>query len=408
MLSVIIVGGGYGGAYTARRLGRHAQVTLVSRDNFLLFTPMLAEVAAADIEPGHIIAPLRHLCPRARIVVGEVVAIDTSERWVDVQPEIGGRPRRVEADHLVIAAGSVSRDFGIAGVAEHAHQFKTIAEAIAIRRRLLASLEAAAESRDDALTRVAVVGAGYSGAEAAASIADFLRSAIDKYYPEAPAAHVTLVDAIDRVTPTLPARLSAAAAEALRARGVDLMLGKRVASVEADGLTLDNGERIVASTVVWAAGVQANPLAAASGLPLRDGRIIVDGRCVAAPNVYAVGDIASVPDGHGGICPPTAQHALRQGRYLGRTLPRLALGLDPKPFSYRTKGQLVSLGHHNAVGLVFGLPVSGIVAWFLWRTYYWWRLPTILRKIRVAIDWTLDAAFPPDIASVPLERSAKD
>lgn len=401
MPSAIVVGGGFAGSEVARRLGGRFDVTLVSDQNFHLFTPMLAEVAAGDVEPSHIVSPLRQLCPQARIVIGTTTKVDVATRSVVVEPQIGDQPVRLHADYLILAAGSVSRDFGIPGVAENALEFKSISDAVAIRRRVVASLEAAAETQDERLTRIVVVGAGYSGAEVAASLADFVTSAVGRYYPSAPAPSVTIVDASDRLVPTLPDRLSDAAARQLRERRVEIVLGEKVAKVTPAGIELHSGRSLDAGTVIWAAGVEADPLAAATGLPLVNGRIAVDERFRAAPGVYALGDIAAVPMGNGGFHPPTAQHAIRQGAHLGRILPQIDLGLKGKPFSYTTKGQLVSLGHHNAVGLVFGIPISGIAAWFLWRTYYWWQLPTMLRKLRVAIDWTLDTVFPPDVAALP-------
>ncbi len=398
--SVIIVGGGFAGAEVARRLGTRCEVTLISADNFLLFTPMLAEVAGADVEPRHILAPLRQLCPHARVVVGEVTSV--SGTTVEVVPEVGGATRTYTADALVLAAGSVPATFGVAGVEDHALGFKDIEDALQIRRRILAFLEEAAESGDPLLTSVAVVGAGYSGAEVAAALADFMYHAQGKYYRSAPVPQISLVDLADRVAPTLPHSLSDAAAAALVERGVRLVLGQKVERVTGGGVVLENGERVSAGTVIWAAGVQAHPIAGAvTSETDRSGRLMVDGNMRVAGNVFALGDIAAVPDGNGGICPPTAQHAIRQGTHLGKTLPRLIAGVRAPTFRYKTLGQLVSLGHRNAVGVVMGVKLSGLAAWFMWRTYYWWRLPTMLRKARVAIDWALDLVFPPDISGLP-------
>lgn len=398
--SVLVVGGGFAGAEVARRIGTRCKVTLISGDNFLLFTPMLAEVAGADVEPRHILAPLRQICPHARIVVGDVTSIDGTS--VHVVPEVGGSPRTYSGDALVLAAGSIPATFGVEGVEEHTLGFKDIEDALQIRRRILAFLEEAAETGDPLLTSVAVVGAGYSGAEVAAALADFMHHAVPKYYQSAPAPQISLVDMADRVAPTLPQSLSDAAARALVERGVNLVLGEKVARVTGAGVELANGERVTAGTVIWAAGVRANPVGRAVSSD-SDGsdRLVVDGHMRVAGNVFALGDIAAVPDGLGGICPPTAQHAIRQGKHLGKILPRLLAGRNAPPFRYKTLGQLVSLGHRNAVGVVMGIKLSGVLAWFMWRTYYWWRLPTLLRKSRVAIDWALDLVFPPDISGLP-------
>ena len=399
---VVIVGGGFAGSAVARRLGGDASVTVVSMDNFLLFTPMLAEAAVGDVDPRHIVTPIRQLAPEAALVQGEVTAIDVEHRTVTVQPVFGAGPVTVEGDVLVIAVGSVPHTFGVVGVEEHALSFKEISDALRVRNRVLALLEGASLDRDPWLTRLAVVGAGYSGSELAAALGDFVRDAANRFYRDAPTPQVILVDAVERVTPALSKALSASAARAMRARGVELALGSAVSEVTQRGVRLANGEVIEAATVIWAAGIRPNPLVAELGLPTMKGRLVVDGHMRAAPGVYAVGDVAQVPSGRGLISPPTAQFALRQGRYLGRHLIALEKGEAGVPeFSYGTKGELVSLGHRNAVGRVLGIPVSGLIGWFLWRSYYLFQLPTFLRKARVGLDWTLDMIFPPDVAWIP-------
>lgn len=399
---VLIVGGGYAGVETARGLAKSADVTILSRENFLLFTPMLAEVAAGDIEPRHIVSPLRELCPRARVLIGEVEAVDVERRSVHYRPALGLEERTVSGDVLVLTAGSVPATFGVQGIDEETLGFKTILDALRIRRRVVALLEAATDSSDPALTTVVVIGAGYAGTELAAALADFMHDAASRYYASAPRSRVLLVDALDRVTPMLTEKLSAAAARALEKRGVEVMLGRRVARVSPGLVELEDGTAISAGTIIWSGGVRAHPLAGQSGMECdKMGRLLVDGNMRLATGVFALGDIAAVPDGHGGVSPSNAQYALRQGKYLGKRLPAIVAGESVKPFKYRSLGQLVSLGHRNAVALVLGVPMSGFIAWFLWRSYYLMRLPTLVRKLRVAIDWTLDLIFPPDVAGIP-------
>ena len=395
---VLIVGGGYAGVEVAKRLGTSADVMIVSDENFLTFTPMLAEVAFGDIEPRHITAPLRQMCRDATVIVGDVVAVDTANRSVDVRLAISKRTETLSGDALILASGSEAADFGIPGVAEHAVAFKTIADALRIRRRVLSLLESAAHSGKPSEASVIVVGAGYSGAELASGMADFLGEVIPRYYPTAPSGRVALSDAVDRPVPMLSKRLSRAATRALRRRGVGLLLGRRVAEVDADGVVLEDGTRVEAATTVWAAGIKPGPATAG----LEEGRrLATDGSMAIGPGVYALGDAAAVPDGRGGVCAPTAQAAIAQGRWLGDHLLSLLDGVEVKAFRYKTRGQLVSLGHRNAVGTVLGIGVSRWPAWFLWRSYYLFRLPTFLRKVRVALDWSLDLVFPPDIAAIP-------
>lgn len=399
--SVIIVGGGFAGLAVASGLEGRAKVTVVSDQNFLLFTPMLAEVAAGDLDPRHIITPIRQLAPEARVVSGAVEAIDVANRVVKVGRPFGLEPVELTADAIVVAPGSVPATFGVEGVDERALSFKTISDALRIRNRILALLETATDESDRRLTHVAIVGAGYSGAELAAALADLLGSASRRFFASAPRPAVTLIDVVDRVAPTLSRRLSARAERALTHRGVDLVLGEKVQAVARHGVVLESGGRVEAETVVWAAGVQPHPLVGELGLPTDRGRLVVDVNLRAAPGVYALGDAALVPDGRGAMSPPTAQFALRQGSYLGTHLPALLAGSRVPDFRYRNWGELVSLGHRNAVGQVVGIPVSGLPAWFLYRSYYLMRLPSLMRKARVALDWTVDLFFPPDVAWLP-------
>lgn len=398
---VLIVGGGYGGATLAHRLGDSLDVTLISDDNFLLSTPMLAEVAAGYLDPRHIVTPLRELAPHATIIQGRVEAVDPDEVSVTIDAPLGAGKRTITGDVLVMAIGSVPADFGIDGVAEHALDFKTIGDALAIRNRVLAALEGNSVSEDPRLTRTVVVGAGYSGAELAAALSDFVHEAAETYFGDTVKPEVILVDAVDRVTPALSERLSEAAAEQLRERKVELKLGVKVASVDSEGVLFEGGDRIEAATVIWAAGVKPNPLIETLGLPMERGRLVTDGRMRASERVFALGDVGAVPDGSGNTSPPTAQFAVRQARYLGDNLPRILAGETVPRFRYSTLGELVSLGHHNAVGRILKVPVSGLPAWFLWRSYYLLQVPSLFRKARIAVDWTLDVVFPPDIAWIP-------
>ena len=260
MADIVILGGGFAGTAVARGLGSRARVALISDDNYLLFTPMLAEVAAAEVEPRHILAPIRQMCPKARVVVGTVVAVDGWSGTAEVRSPITGRTRTYRGDALVLATGSRSATFGVPGVEENALAFRTITDTIRARRRVLSLLEESTERTDARLTHLVVVGAGYSGAELAASMADMMRAAVARFYRDAPPPRVTLVDAVDRVVPMLPERSSIAAAGALRDRGVSLVLGHRVTRVHNGGLDLEDGTTIEAATVVWAGGVEGAPL----------------------------------------------------------------------------------------------------------------------------------------------------
>lgn len=400
-LHVVIVGGGYAGANVAAGIGDDARVTLISDQNFLLSTPMLAEVAAGFLDPRHIVTPLRDMCTHADIVQGTVSAIDIQRVAVTVKGPLGTGESTITGDVLVLAPGSVTADFGVPGVFEHAFPFKTVTHALDIRNHVLAALEGTALSDDARLTKAVVVGAGYSGAELAAALSDLMHEAAETFFESAPRPEVTLVDAVDRVAPTLPARSSKVAEKQLRERRVSIRLNATVTSVDRAGVEFSDGTRIDASTVIWAAGVKPNPIVESLGLATEKGRLVTDGRMRVTDNVFALGDVAAVPDGSGEVSPPTAQFALRQARYLGENLTRIVRGESVPRFKYKTLGQLVSLGHHNAVGRVLGLPVAGLPGWVLWRSYYLLQVPSLYRKMRIALDWTLDVVFPPDIAWIP-------
>jgi len=269
---IVVIGGGYAGTAVARALGRRAQVTIITEDNSLLFTPMLAEVAAGALDPRHIVTPVRQLAPYANVIQGKAERIDVARKLVTVVPRFGLPRVEVEGDALVLALGSVPNTFGVRGVDQHANFFKTIGDALRIRNRLLALLEAASQQRLGHLTTVAVVGAGNSGVELAGALADFLGRAAARFFPQAPRPKVLLVDFVDRVTPSLPERVSAAAERALRGRNVELVLGRRVLEVEESGVLLEDGHQIKAATIVWTGGVKPNPIVAELGLTLDRGK----------------------------------------------------------------------------------------------------------------------------------------
>ena len=256
--SVLVLGGGFGGLATAQAISDRAEVTIVSDDNFLLFTPMLAEVAAGDVDPRHIVSPIRQLCPAARLVVGTVTRVDGTGRSVDVTPLLGGDTRTLTADAMVLAMGSVPATFGVPGADDIALGFKTIGDALRIRNRLVALMERSTEAPLGHAPTVVVVGAGYSGAELAAALADFLNSSRRFYPTRRPHTSSSSMPSTGSRRPC-PHGYSARAAAALTRRGVELRLGVGVAAVTGHGVTLANGDAIAAATVVWAAGVRAHP-----------------------------------------------------------------------------------------------------------------------------------------------------
>jgi NADH dehydrogenase len=407
---VLVLGGGFGGVETARQLERRlrgrddVEITLVSRDNFFLFTPMLHEVAASDVDITHIVSPLRALLRRATIIVGEVGAVDLAGRRVRITHGFEPHDHELEYDQLVIAMGSTTNFYGLPGLAEHALTMKTLGDAIHLRNRVIALLEqAAAECETDARRALTVVvaGGGFAGVETIAALNDFVRDALE-LYPRLRQRDVrmVLVHAGSHILPELGEELGVYAAQRMAARGVEIVIGARVQSMDDQGVTLTDGRRIASSVVVWTAGTSPHPLLEELGCPLDRGRVVVDETLAVPgwPGVWSLGDCAVVPDSRtGGSCPPTAQHALREARTVAANIVATLAGRPPRAFSFRTIGQLAAIGRRTGVARIFGVRFSGFLAWWLWRTIYLSKLPRLEKKLRVAIDWTLDLVFVKDV-----------
>ncbi|HZC98896.1 MAG TPA: NAD(P)/FAD-dependent oxidoreductase [Actinomycetes bacterium] len=411
---VLVLGGGFGGMYTAHRLERRlpaeeTEIVLINAENYLLYTPLLPEAAAGTIEPRHVVVPLRQALRRTRVKVGTVTAVDLGRRtctYVDA----GGTERALGWDRLVIALGSVSRMFPIPGLAEHAHGFKTLAEAIFLRNHALEQLELA-EVTDDPDERRArltfvVVGAGYAGTEVVAELQALVRRAL-RLYPALRMSHTrwVLADVAPQVLPELGGRLSRTALEVLRKRGVEIRLRTTLDQVGPDWVRFSDGEWVPTSTVVWTAGVTPDPLIGKLGLETDErGRLVVDEYLAVSgrDEVFALGDVAAVPIAgrKGATAPPTAQHALRQARVCGDNIAASLGHGERRPFAFKGLGLLVNLSEGYGVGRVLGVPVSGVVGWFVTRSYHWFSLPTWTRRLRVGLDWAVAAVFPRDVAEL--------
>ena len=406
---ILIVGGGFAGMYAAmemkRLVGAGHAVTLVSAENFMQYQPFLPEVASGTIDPRAVVVPLRPVLKHATVEVGEVTAIDHEERRVQVRiPD--GATVSLGYDVLVVTAGSWSRVLPIPGLAEHGIGFKTVQEAIYLRNHVLSRLDVASQTEDAERRRSALtfvfVGAGYAGVEALGELEDLARDAMRNYPTLNPRdMRWVLVEAAGRILPELPEDLAAYAQVQLERRRIEVLLDMRLDSTEGGTIRLSDGQAFEADTLVWTAGVKPSPLAGLGGLPVDErGRIVVDDhlRVVGVPDAWAAGDIAAVPDRTtGGLAPPTAQHAMREGRRLGKNVTATLLGGELAPFVWRNVGGVCSLGRYKGVANVFGIKVKGFLGWFLHRSYHLWAMPTIGRRVRIAIDWTIALLFPRDI-----------
>jgi NADH dehydrogenase len=396
----LVVGGGFAGAYAARRLGR-AGATIVNPSNFMLYTPLLPEAAAGSVEPRHVAVPLRTMCPDAELLLGSAVSLDHERHCVEVVSEAGRFT--VFYTDLVIALGAVTRMPRIPGLREHALCLKDLPDAIRLRNHVLRQIELADAAPDTAERRLTFVfaGAGFAGVEALAELQELASGALRRHPRlDGVTPRWVLVDPGPRILGQVPDRLAAAAARTLERRGVELASGTALESVDAEGAELSDGRRVDCDTVVWTAGVEANPVAAALGLPLDErGRVPVDAtlQVTGMPGVWALGDCAAVPNGAtpGTLDPPTCQHALRQARRLARNLSG-----TPRPYRYRTRGQMATLGRRHGIALVGRVPVAGMAGWLIARGYHLLQLPFVSRRARVLGDWLTAAAFRRDVAEL--------
>jgi NADH dehydrogenase len=403
---ILVLGGGFAGSYVARRLGPGG-ATIVNPANFMLYTPLLPEAAAGTVEPRHVTVPLRSMCPHADLVLGSAVAHDPERRVVEVESE-AGRFAIAYAD-LVVALGAVTRMPPVPGLSEHAHQLKDLNDAIGLRNHVLRQIELADAAPDEAGSRLTFVlaGAGFSGVETVAELNELVADALVRHPRlQGVQARWVLLDGADRILGQAPESLARFAARTLDRRGVEIVTGTTVRSVDAGGLVLSDGRRIDTRTVVWTAGVGPNPLLAQLGLPLDElGRVAVDEtlRVEGAPHVWALGDCAAVPNEAtpGQTDPATCQHALRQARRLARNLRG-----TPRPYRYRTRGQMATLGRRHGIAVVGSMRVRGLPGWLLARGYHVLQLPFVSRRMRVLADWALAAAFRRDVAELSTGRVA--
>jgi len=412
---IVILGGGFGGVYAAMQLEKllarenAVEVCLVSRDNFFLFTPMLHEIAASDLEITNIVNPLRKLLRQIEVIVGDVRQIDLPAKRVLISCDPHDYPQQIGYDHLVLALGSVTNFHNLPGSAEFALPMKSVSDAIRLRAQVLRHMEEAnsqcnLSDRQSLLTFV-VAGGGFAGVETVAALNDFVREALP-FYPSVreEMLRVILVHSGPVILPELGEALGRYTQKVLTGRGVDIRLNTRVKGVTEENVSLVDGSSIPTRNLVWTAGTAPSPLIFSLPCMKAGGRLLVDQslRVPDWPDVWAVGDCAFVPDmrNPGKSHPPTAQHAMREGKIVAQNIVAALADRPLKSFSFRTIGLLASIGRRMGVARIFGFNFSGFFAWWMWRTIYLSKLPGLDKKIRVAFDWTLDLLFPKDVCAV--------
>jgi NADH dehydrogenase len=419
---VLILGGGFGGVYTAmhleRSLGRRGreevEIALVNRDNYLVFQPMLPEVISGVINTLHVICPIRRLAPHARVYTREIERIDLERKTVRLAPGCRPKPLVLRYDHLVLALGTVLDDAKVPGMREHAMPFKYLGDGLVLRNHLVRMLEQAdiendADERQRLLTFV-VAGGGFSGVECAAELNDFVHAAIKVYRRLRPKElRVILLQSAERILPEIDAGLAGFAHRILERRGIEIRLQTRLQAVTAEAALAGDksgGDPCLIPTRTTVVTVPTRPHALIAGLPceLDRGKVRVDAT-LGVPGwdgLWAVGDCAAVPQPDGILSPPTAQHAIRQARLCARNILATFDGRTRQPFQFTGLGKLGSLGRGAAVAEILGIKLSGLPAWFLWRAIYLAKFPGLDRKLRILTDWVLDVILPRDITQIRL------
>lgn len=414
---IIVLGGGFAGAYCVQALDRalpQADIILINRHNYFIFYPLLVEAGTGTLNPRTAVVSLRSFCRRATFLMGEIEDVEPQLNEVHYRPAGEGPLRTLVYDQLVIALGSVTSLPPVPGLKEYGYEIKSLAHAVELRDRAIRLLEQAdqepdAQRRKELLT-IVVVGGSFTGVEVAGEFNAYLREAAKKYRNiSLEDVRVVLVEHGQRLLKSLDDSLSDWAAVHLRRRGVELHLADSVDRIEADCCWLKQTGRIATCTVIWCAGVAAPPVLQKVEVP-RDRlgymRCRPDGRVEGYDNVWGIGDCAINPNGEGGTYPPTAQHAVQLGRQVAANIVRVVRGHEPVPIQIRSKGTLAAFGYHSAVAKVGKLKLTGFPAWFLWRTAYLIKMPTLRKKLRVAWDWTADLIFPHEFFELGVHRAS--
>src|SRR5216117_2649803 len=408
---IVIAGGGFAGLYAAmhfnKRLARRTdvEVTLISRENFILFTPMLHEVAAGDLYPGDIVNPLRRILRHVKFIEADVQAIDLNARRVHCTGGVADSELEFEFDHLLLTLGSETNFFNMDGVRDWSVTMKSLTDAALLRNRMVALLEEASLQNDEAARRqlltFVTAGGGFSGTETTGAVNDFVRETV-RYYPQLSEdlIRVVVVHPGNFILPELGEELGRYAERKLRDRKVEVIKGARVANYDGVVVTLSDGASIPAATLIWTAGVKPSPVIAPLPCQKERGRLLVSEylAVTGVAGLWAAGDCAAVPISNTEkFHLPTAQHGLREGLVAAKNIEAVVLDRPLKAFTFTTLGKLATIGRRTGVAIVFGRKFSGFIAWCLWRSVYLMKLPRLAKKLRVMVGWTLDLFFSRDI-----------
>ena len=415
--NLVIIGGGFAGATLAKelesRLPREWEIYILSKTNFITYNPLLPEVVGASVLPAHVESPLRLMLKRTRIRMVTVDSIDLQNKTIEYHND---EPASIHFDQLIFAAGVGANTTMLPGLHEHSLPLKTVGDALMIRNRVIERLEQATihsdETRRKQLTKFIVIGGGFSGVEVAGELEDFLQSA-ERFYKNVKRedCHVTIVHSSDRLLPELSEKLGKKTTRNFIKRGIEVKLNARAERIENEAVVLQGGERLEAATIICTIGTKPHSMCQLNEMKCERGKIVTgpDMQVEGVDGIWALGDCALVPNAASNtLCPPTAQFADRQARFLARNIVAKIKGKETKPFSYKPMGMLASIGRNNAVAEIYGIRISGIIAFFLWRGVYLLKVPTFARKVRLFLEWNWAMLFPPDIAHLGFKRTGED
>jgi NADH dehydrogenase len=423
---ILVLGGGYVGLYTAFGLQKmlranEASVTVVDPQPHMTYAPFLPEAAAGAIEPRHVVVPLRRVLKRCHVLTARVTKIEHGRKAITVEAA-DGHIEQLSYDVLVVALGAVARILPIPGLAEQGIAFKTIGEAIYLRNHVMTKLDEAASTLDPELRKrlltFTVVGGGFAGIEALAELEDMTRFAT-RYYENIDPDDIrwVLVEAAGRILPEVRETLGVYTVEQLEKRGIEVYLSTAAKSFENGHVVLSDGTEFESDTIIWTAGVKANPVLANSDLPIdKRGRLEATAglQVVGHPDVWTAGDNAAVPDlsrtedDPTATCPPNAQHAVRQARHLAKNIIKVIRGGRPKDYYHKNLGAVASLGLHKGVADALGLKIKGLPAWLFHRAYHVNAMPTFNRKVRIVFDWMLAGLFRREVVSLGQINNPKE
>lgn len=417
---IVILGGGFGGIYTAIHLQKQLrkipewEIILINRENYFVYQPMLAEVVGGSVGILDTVSPIHRLLPEVLLITREIEEIDLEKKQIIISPKFTHSTQTLEYDHAVFALGSVTEFRGSTGLYEHALPFKNLADALNIRNHLIDVIDTAQVTDDPELKKqlltFVVAGGGFSGTEVVAEINDFVRKISTKkkhFDPEE--IRVVLIHNKDRLMEReLSESLGRYAEQILKKKGVEILFNKSLKIATPQEAILESGERIGSKTIISTVPSSPNPLIEGLNLPQERGKLKTDSTLLVegSDHIWAIGDCAHIPLVDGGSCPPTAQFAIREAKVLATNIVATIHGKERKYFFFKSLGMLGALGHHSAVAELFGkIKLSGIPAWLMWRAIYWVKLPGIARKVKVGLSWLLDSIFPIEAVQLKMAPS---